>query len=43
MATEKDETPDVADEAEGQPAAEVEEDVEVEEHVTVISEGNRIS
>lgn len=43
MVTEKDETPDVADEAKGQPAPEVEADVEVEEDVTVISEGNRIS
>ncbi len=43
MGTEKDETPDVTDEAEGQPAVEVEEDVEVEEHAEVTPDGNRIS
>jgi hypothetical protein len=45
MVTKKDETPDVADEAEGQPTVEVEEDadVEVDEAIEVKPEGNRIS
>src|ERR1700733_7113618 len=43
MVTKKDETPDVADEAEGQPAIEVEEDVDVDETIEIKPEGNRIS